>query len=60
MKASEYKAFKGIRKESLRDNISDIEIVLTDLGKIATKNTLNDMYNQEEILEKENKMIKNG
>ena len=56
MKASEYKAFKGIRKESLRDNISDIEIVLTDLGKIATKNTLNDMYNQEEILEKE----KNG
>lgn len=60
MKASEYKAFKGIRKESLRDNISDIEIVLTDLGKIATKNTLNYMYNQEEILEKENKMIKNG
>ncbi len=60
MKASEYKAFKGIRKESLRDNIFDIEIVLTDLGKIATKNTLNYMYNQEEILEKENKMIKNG
>lgn len=60
MKASEYKAFKGIRKEFLRDNISDIEIVLTDLCKIATKNALNYMYNQEEILEKENKMIKNG
>ncbi len=30
MKASEYKAFKGIRKESLRDNMTDIEVALTD------------------------------
>lgn len=37
MKASEYKAFKGIRKESLRDNMTDVEIVLTDLGEIATR-----------------------
>ena len=37
MKASEYKSFKGIRKESLRDNMSDIEIALTDLGEIATR-----------------------
>ena len=37
MKASEYKAFKGIRKESLRDNMTDIEVVLTDLGEIATR-----------------------
>ena len=37
MKASEYKEFKGIRKESLRDNMSDIEIALTDLGEIATR-----------------------
>ena len=37
MKASEYKAFKGLRKESLRDNMSDIEIALADLGEIATK-----------------------
>ncbi len=37
MKASEYKAFKGIRKESLRDNMSDIEVALTDLGEIATR-----------------------
>ena len=36
MKASEYKAYKGIRKESLRDNMSDIEIALTNLGEIAT------------------------
>ena len=37
MKASEYKEFKGIRKESLRDNITDIEVALTDLGEIATR-----------------------
>lgn len=37
MKASEYKQFKGIRKESLRDNMSDIEVVLTNLGEIATR-----------------------
>ena len=37
MKASEYKKFKGLRKESLRDNITDVEVVLTDLGEIATR-----------------------
>lgn len=37
MKASEYKEFKGIRKESLRDNMTDIEVLLTDLGEIATR-----------------------
>ena len=37
MTASEYKDFKGIRKESLRDNMSDIEVALTDLGEIATR-----------------------
>ena len=37
MKASEYKAYKGIRKESLRDNMTDIEIALTNLGEIATR-----------------------
>ena len=37
MKASEYKAYKGLRKESLRDNMTDIEIALTDLGEIATR-----------------------
>lgn len=30
MKASEYKKFKGLRKESLRDNMTDIEVALTD------------------------------
>ena len=37
MKASEYKAFKGLRKESLRDNMSNIEVLLTDLGETATR-----------------------
>lgn len=37
MKASEYKEYKNIRKESLRDNMTDIEIALTDLGEIATR-----------------------
>ena len=37
MKANEYKAYKGLRKESLRDNMTDIEVLLTDLGKIATR-----------------------
>ena len=37
MKANEYKAYKGIRKESLRDNMSDIEVALTDVGEIATR-----------------------
>jgi len=37
MKASEYKAFKGLRKESLRDNMTDIEIALTNIGEITTR-----------------------
>ena len=37
MKASEYKKFKGIRKESLKDNMTDIEVALTDLGEIVTR-----------------------
>ena len=35
--ASEYKAYKGIRKENLRDNMTDIEVVLSDLSEIATR-----------------------
>jgi hypothetical protein len=32
-----YKKLKGLRKESLRDNMTDIEVLLTDLGEIATR-----------------------
>ena len=37
MKASEYKEYKELRKESLRDNMTDIEIVLTNLGELAAR-----------------------
>jgi len=37
MTAKEYKQYKGLRKESLRDNMTDIEVLLTDLGEIATR-----------------------
>ena len=37
MKANEYKQYKGLRKESLRDNMTDIEVALANLGEIATR-----------------------
>ena len=37
MSAKEYNEYKGLRKESLRDNMSDIEVTLADLGEIATR-----------------------
>ena len=37
MKASKYKEFKGIRKESLRDNMTNYEVILTDLGEALTR-----------------------
>lgn len=37
MKANEYKDYKGLRKESLRDNMTDIEVALTNIGEIAAR-----------------------
>lgn len=37
MKANEYKEYKGLRKESLRDNMTDIEVALTNIGEIAAR-----------------------
>lgn len=37
MKANEYKELKGLRKESLRDNMTRMEELLTDLGEETTK-----------------------
>ena len=37
MTASEYKKLKGLRKESLRDNMTDIEVALTNIGEIAAR-----------------------
>ena len=37
MTAKEYKEFKGLRKESLRDNMDNLEISLTDISEEVTK-----------------------
>lgn len=37
MTAKEYKEHKGLRKETLRDNMDNIELILTDLSEEATK-----------------------
>lgn len=37
MTAQEYKKYKGLRKESLRDNMSDLETLLADIGEVTTK-----------------------
>ena len=37
MTVKDYKSFKGLRKESLRDNMTDVEVLLTDLGETATR-----------------------
>ena len=37
MTAKKYKEFKGLQKESLRDNMSDIEVALADISEIATR-----------------------
>ena len=37
MTAKKYKEYKGLRKESLRDNMTDIEVALTNIGEIATR-----------------------
>ena len=46
MKASEYKKLKGLRKESLRDNMTDIEIALTNIGEIATRDIASEEHPQ--------------
>ena len=58
MKANEYKEFKGIRKESLRDNMTDIEVLLTDLGEIATRDIATSEHPQG--LEENIKVAKRG
>ena len=55
MNAKQYKEYKGIRKENLRDNMSRIEVILTDLGETAI--TSNNNLNYKYIVE--NKKIEN-
>ena len=58
MKASEYKAYKGLRKESLRDNMTRMEELLTDLGEEATKELAK--KHKPKGLEKKKKMARLG
>lgn len=37
MSTREYKKFKGLKKENLRDNMSDVELVLTMLAEASTR-----------------------
>ena len=41
MNAKKYKDYKGLRKENLRDNMSDLELLLTDIGEVTTKEFVN-------------------
>ena len=37
MTAKEYKQYKGLRKEFLRDNMSQLEVALADIGELTTR-----------------------
>mgnify|MGYP003303253212 FL=1 len=37
MTAKEYKQYKGLRKESLRDNMSELEVAIADIGELTTR-----------------------
>ena len=37
MDTKRYKEFKGLRKESLRDNMSELEVALADIGELTTR-----------------------
>ena len=59
MTAREYKDYKGLKKESLRDNMTDIEIALTDLGEVATRELANEL-NPDGIKQNKNISIMGG
>ena len=46
MTAQDYKAYKNIRKENLRDNMTDIEVALTNIGEIATRDIAKEEHPQ--------------
>ena len=58
MTAKEYKDYKGLRKESLRDNMSDLEVLLADIGETATRK-LTEKY-KPYGLESNKKMARSG
>ncbi len=54
MTAKEYKSYKCLRKENLRDNMTDIEVAITNIGEIATRNIIK---NEKPMGLKENRKI---
>lgn len=58
MNAKEYKEFKGLRKESLRDNMSDLEVLLADIGETTTRELAR--KHKPQGLEKNREMAKRG
>ena len=45
MTSEEYKQFKDLRKKSLKDNMDNIELILTDLSKETTKRLVSKQKN---------------
>lgn len=58
MTAQDYKLYKNIRKENLRDNMTDIEVALTNIGEIATRDIAKEEHPRE--LEENIKVAKRG
>ena len=53
MTPSEYKKFKGLKKENLRDNMNDLELIFTMLGEASTTRIAKDKDAQGFIENKE-------
>lgn len=58
MTAKQYKEYKGLRKESLRDNMSDLEVLIADIGEITTRELSKE--HRPFGLEENKKMAKSG
>ena len=55
----EYKRFKGLKKENLRDNMSNIELVLNMLAELSTKN-ISEVSNSETFDEHTQVAVRGG
>ena len=53
MTPSEYKEFKGLKKENLRDHMDDLELIFTMLGEASTTRIARDKDAQGFIRNKE-------
>lgn len=58
MSVGEYKAYKGLTKENLRDNMTDIELVLNMLAEVTT--TALSKQEQPETFEESRKVARRG